>query len=293
MNILVRRILTVSLLLLLSAQSASAQEKLVWKFKEGDAFTLENVRTDKQTVKIDGKSQTSETTTTWTTLIEVRKAGDKETVLDQTIVSIAVKGAKAAKLDKNGWAEKLKGSKFKFTVSPAGRVLKIEGHDDFVQKVGDSTELQEAEIRFLVSESALRQNLEEMIGFLPEKPVAQRAAWERKGHESVAPFGSFDMTFQYTLSGKRDGADLITFTVKADYVAPKGDLGVIRVVKGALKSEGGKGEILFDVAKGRLVRGEKRLKIHGTITLETAPKQTVVMELDSDSTVNWRVVEKK
>jgi hypothetical protein len=276
---------------LFGVSSIQAQETPKWKFRAGTSFNLENVHSQKQTVKINDKVQKSESTTTWVTSIDVLKATDKEIVIEQTIVSVTAKEAKP-NVTAEAWAAKMKGSKFQVTLSPTGRVLKFEGYEELVKKLNDPMHAKEDVAHFLVSESALRQTLEEMLGFLPDQPVAVGATWKRQAVESIAPFGSFETVFQYSLAGRRNDADVISFSIQASYVPPKNDLGVLRVVKGALKAEQGKGEIQFDLQKGRLIRGEKQMHIRGTLTLEAEPRQTVNMEFESDSTVSWRLIEK-
>ena len=223
------------LLLVVPLSPLLAQDMPAWKFREGSSFTLENVHHLKQAVTIKDKVQKSELTTTWTTRIDVRKVSDKQVILEQTIVSVAAKGV-ADKGDFDAWAAKLQGNKFRFTLSPAGRVLHLEGYEDFVKKVEGVKHEAEHVARSLVSELALRQTLEDMLGFLPEKPVQPKMAWQHEAVESIAPFGSIKIDFHYTLAGRRAGADVIAFTMQGSYVPPKDNLGVLTVLKGTIKS---------------------------------------------------------
>jgi hypothetical protein len=286
--------LSVSLLcalLALGGSSLSAQEMPTWKFRPGASFTLEHVQHQNLKVDVKDKVEKSELTTTWLTRIDVQKVSDKQIILEQTIVSLTAKGD-VNKESFEAWAAKMKEGKFRVTVSPAGRVLAFEGHEEFIKKIEGLKHHADHAARVLVSESALKQTLEDMLGFLPEKAVQPKETWQRQTVESIAPFGSFKLATDYIFKGRRDGAVVIAFSMQGNYVLPKTDLGVLRVLKGTIKPDVGQGEILFDPQKGLLIRGEKKMHIHGDLTMEAAPERTIRMTFDSEAKITWRLIDK-
>jgi hypothetical protein len=138
-------------------------------------------------------------------------------------------------------------------------------------------------------EAALRENLERMLGVLPE--VSSKYSWQREGTESIAPFGSLNLRYDYGVVNRKDEVETIKYTVKAKYVKPQQDLGVLEVVKGDVRTERGDGVVLFNADKGMLIRGEQLLRIRGTLTLKTAPAQTDDMTFISDTRLTWRKIE--
>ena len=68
------------------------------------------------------------------------------------------------------------------------------------------------------------------------------------------------------------------------------DLTLLRVIKGELKADDGDGQLVFDSRSGRLIRGEKHLRIRGNLTVEAAGKQSD-LNFVSDNRLHWRVLD--
>jgi len=283
------------LVLLLLADAAAAQVSLSWKLPVGSGFTLERVYQQKQTIEAKGKTFKQDSTNTWTTRLVVKKAADSEIILEQTIVSVTSKHTPppAAGSDdtlSTQLAEKMKGSVFQVTITPSGRVRKLDGYDDLIKKMADGKPELEKSLRFLIPETALRDGLEEALGFLPEKPVQPQGRWQRQAVDPVPPFGALKTVFEYTYLGRQDGADEIAYSMQTTFVPSTKDLGLIRVVKGTLETMDGKGKVLFDRDKGMLIRGEKQVRIQGNLTLETPGNTTSNLEFTSENRLQWRIV---
>jgi hypothetical protein len=287
---------TWALLVLASlASPLPGQVTLAWKFQEGQTFFLERVFQQKQMIEVKGKNFKQESTNTWLTKIAVKKVTPELISLDQTIVAVTSKhtGKPTPGQDQTSEAqliEKMKGCTLQLKVTPAGRVQEFLGYEDMIQKVADKQEEREKALRFLVPESALRDGLEEALGFLPQKPVQPGDPWQRQAVEPVPPFGAFQTLFQYTYAGRKDNEDLITFTLQMKYVPPAKDLTLFRVIKGELQGDQGKGQIFFAGQQGRLLRGEKQVQVRGNLTLEAAGNQTN-LEFSSENRLTWRLLD--
>src|SRR5207248_7776803 len=84
----------------------------------------------------------------------------------------------------------------------------------------------------------------------------------------------------------------ISYTIKIAYKRPNEAVDLIRIVKGGLNVEEGKGSIVFDVKQGRLVRSEKTVRIRGDLVIESTGKQ-MRMDFSSENTVHTEVYTKE
>jgi hypothetical protein len=286
------------LAILLLAESGFAQVSLVWKFAPGSSFNLERVYRQKQVIEAKGKTFKQDSSNTWLSRIVVKKLIDKEIVLEQTIVSVTATSAPqtapgADSVLTSRLTEKMKGSVFQVIVTPDGRVRKFAGYDDMLKKMSDGNRDLEKSLRFLIPEAALRDGLEEALGFLPEKPIQPKDRWQRQAVDPVPPFGALKTIFHYTYQGRQGDADVIAYTLETTFAPSTQDLGLIRVIKGTLQTDDGKGTVYFDRDKGMLIRGEKQLRIRGNLTLETAGKTVSNLEFSSENTLRWRILDEK
>lgn len=273
------------------ALPAAAQETLAWTLREGQTLYLERVYRQKQTIDVKNKAFQQTSSNTWISKLDVHKVTDTDIVVDQTVISVVFKKDQPKPMPQDRFAERLKGSKFRITLTPAGRIRKFEGYDDLVARVADKDEAEDKALRFLVPESALREGVEEVLGFLPTSPVQPGDRWQREASESVPPFGSFRSTYRYTYDGRKDDIDRITFTVDMKYVPPAKEMSLFRVVKGQLSADDGAGgSARFSPRTGRILGGEKRVIVRGNLLLEAAGNQTE-MRFVSENELTWRVLD--
>ena len=64
----------------------------------------------------------------------------------------------------------------------------------------------------------------------------------------------------------------------------------MRVIKGTLQADEGKGKVFFDPQKGRLIRGDRQVRIHGTLTVETAGRRHE-LKFVSDNRLQWQLLD--
>jgi hypothetical protein len=259
-----------------AVRPAAAQTKLEWHFKEGETFFVESVAVQKQTVEIKSKLLKEERTRTWVTAVTVMKKTSAGHVLDLKIESVtlqpAAPGTPAGLDDK--LAAKMQGCQFTATVTSQGKLAKFEGYDAFVQKLAEKNGEVEKVLRALLSEEALREDIEEVFYCLPHKAVKKGDKWKREAIEPVPPFGSFKSTVEYVLEEETGDELSVGTTIKMTYKPSGGDGDLFRVVKGGLTSEGGKGSVVFDAKKGRMVRSEKTVELQGDLVVESMGNQT-------------------
>src|SRR6516164_2352712 len=117
-----------------------AQVTLAWKFEEGETLYIENIEIQKMSLDYqDNKTKKTkqETITTTISSLKVQKNTALGTILDIKVESLKtmVNGKEAAGDAK--MAEKIKGSVFTVTLNPAGKITKLEGYEDYIQKLAD------------------------------------------------------------------------------------------------------------------------------------------------------------
>jgi hypothetical protein len=286
-------------LLVLSLLSIPAygQVTLAWKFEEGTTLFIENIEIQKGSLTyLDNKTKEEkktkqETVTTTISSMTVQKNTALGPILDIKIESMKVKvdgkeGAGDAKL-----AERLKGSVFTIILNPAGKITKLAGYEEYIQKLADGDEAKEKVARASLPEEALRKSFEEPFNFLPGRPVDKGDTWKLDTVVPMGVFGSFKVVKTYTYQGKEEGGNAIAFSSAMTYAPPTGEGAVLKVIKGSLKAEDGKGVFLFDAAKGRLIKGGNHVAIQGAMTVEVMNAQQK-MELAIDLTTSIRILDK-
>jgi hypothetical protein len=270
------------LALTIGAPATQAQTELRWHFKEGETFWVERVQTRKQTVDIKTKSFVEQHDKTWVTAVTVKEKTQAGFVLDLKIVSMQVGPTgktHAAGMPMLGGldaslAQKVIGCRFTATITPLGKVIKFEGYGAFLQRLAGKNEESAKTLKVLVSEETLREEVEDLFNFLPEKAVSKGDQWKREATEPMPPFGFIKAVYEYVLE-ENDGKEVgINFKVKMSYKPPNGDGDLFRVLKGSLQTDEGKGTLVLDGKKGWLVRSEKTVRFRGDLTIETMNKQT-------------------
>jgi len=274
---------------------AFGQTKLEWKFKEGDKFYVEEVTNVKTTFQIMGKDLDETQKTTTVASYAVKKATDKEVVLEQKYesVNVVAKGGLAGGDGGLGKIqEKMKGSKFTITLDRAtGKVTKLEGYKEMLKAIENENAEVAKFAEMLITEDSLKKGTEDAFSILPPKEVAKGDTWKQESVMPFEPVGSFKKTATYTYDGKEGAGDKISYKLALVYNPPKGDGafgGLFKITKGNLKADEAKGTIVFDAAKGRMISNELTMKMAGPLTLDLMGNElglTLTMELTNTSRV--------
>jgi hypothetical protein len=285
-----RPVLLLFAFLALTAAPALGQNKPQWHFKEGDTFVVERIYSQKQTAETKSKIFKDDRTKTLVTSITVKEKAAAGHVLLIKIDSVRFQSAGTAVAggfdDKA--AARMKGCTFLVTVTAQGKLSKLEGYDAFIDKLADKDGASAKTLRALISEESLREDFEDIFNFLPDKPVHMGSKWKRETSEPVPPFGSLQSAIEYVLEEEQGDVLTIGYTIKTSYKPPANPNELLRVIKGELRGEDGKGAIVFDVAKGRLVRGSKTLSVRGDLVIDSMGQQTQI-HFTSDNSLKIRV----
>jgi hypothetical protein len=280
-------------LVLLIGMSAWAQGPvtLEWKFKEGDKFYLENVTSVKQTIEVAGNKIPMDSVQTTVSSFKVLKSDKDGVVLEQKIEASKVKSDKAG--PQQMAAEKMVGSVLTYTLNTKGEVVKMTGFSDLIKKLSEDNEEAAKLIKLILTEDTMKQGIQEAFAFMPGKPVSKGDSWKRKMSLSLGPMGTFLVDQDYTYEGKATDGEQVAVKGAFSYQPPKGDGGGLpfKITKGEFKTDEAKGMLIFDPAKGRLVRHEFKAKLKGNMTIAVAD-QEAEMKLEQETDTKIRILEK-
>ncbi len=274
---------------------------LKWEFQKDKPFYQEMKTTTKQTMKVTGmeisQNQEQAFVFSWTPKEQDK---DKNWIINQKIEAIKMEiemGGNKISYDsaKEGastvtpladFFKVLVGSEFKLTVSPDLKILKIEGRDDFMQKLIKANPSMEPLLKQILSDDALKQMADSAFASVPTKPVKKGDTWEKTSKLNMGPIGTYDTTYKYTYEGKEGKFDKIKLTSNLTYQPPAANTAgtlPFKIKDANLKSKKAEGTILFDNEKHRLEKSDLKLVLEGKLTIEIGGTPTEV-ELNQDQT---------
>jgi len=269
---MLRNSVGMGLLLLVGTLPAAAQSPLEWKFEQGKKFKIEVVTETKQTVTVDNKATTRNSTLTTVSEFVVEKADAGSYTLKQTIESVQVKPSKPEEPTTpaaSRYANLLKGTVFTFTINSAGKITgSLGGYDYLVKRLSGNNEEAEKSLRSLIPEEGFKESLGDIFGFLPDKAVSEDQPWTRKEVLSL-PWGKLTGEARYTYKGKKDGAQQIDESHTWTYGLPEGGISGVTVTKGEIQVPVSKGTISVDPAAGKLISHKQTTQITGKLTISS------------------------
>ena len=281
------------LLAALAVPAAGQEVQLKWKFKQGDKFYVEDVTVMKQSVAVLNQVIKEEQKTTTVTSYQIEKVGTEGITVKMKIEGMDVKSDSPIGLYAK-IMEKTKGASFTFTLTPEGKVTKLEGFDEFLKKLDTGDEDTNKMLKLFITEDMYMQSIEQAFGFVPNKAVKKGDSWTRENKIPFSGMGEFKSSTIFTYNGKGEGGEQITLKQELAYVPPKKGAdfgGLFKVLKGDLKAENAKGTYVFDAEKGRLVSANNSMVIRGTLTLDLNGME-VTVDIRAEQTGTSRVLDK-
>ena len=167
----------------------------------------------------------------------------------------------------------LPGTELEIRLTPGGKVLRIHGVDEMLNKMIKSMELPDnpqkdaviSDLKKQFGEEALKQTLEQILAFYPDKPIAVGEKWT-KTQEITSGF-PMRILSEYTLksrSGGTAGIDVLS-DVKSDSLLGKISMGELTMQYDIEGSQ--EGTISVNEATGIPLRFEQNLHFDGTVTV--------------------------
>jgi hypothetical protein len=181
-----------------------------------------------------------------------------------------------------------------------GTVRKVEGGTRILEKVtktmaeDPSTAAAAQGVRSVLSDEALKATMEQSFSKLPAKPVTPADTWEGQlslGNDSVGKIGG---TVRFTLRAIEGSPDAgmarigVSLALKQEAAPPAGPNGMVM----KLGAASGEGEMLFDLAKGRIQRSTMRSDMPSTITMQGPEGSPATMQNKTTTTMTMELVEK-
>jgi hypothetical protein len=155
------------------------------------------------------------------------------------------------------------GSEFKFTVNRDMKVVKVEGREDFVKRIGGGNPQMEQLLKHWVTDEALKSTAESFVIGLPSQAVNVGDHWKQLHSTDLGPIGQLEETRDYSYKGKGDdNLERIQFAALVKYAKP--DPAVIAglpftVTKAEFKVAESSGLIKFDNRNGRVASADLTL----------------------------------
>jgi len=274
------------------------EEKVVlkWKFKKDGIFYQTMSTKTVQTMKVmnNDVSQTQNQTFYFSYKVLDEKA-DKVTVEQEIIgvkMSIEIGGSKidydstkdtTAQNPLGEFFKALKGTKFTIELDPKTyKVNKVDGREAFITKLVAANPQMKSLLETILSADALKEMAEPTFRVVP--PTEGEKKWTRPAKLDMGPIGTYENTYTFVLEGTEGTGDKQIAKIKVDtelkYKAPgetAGQGGLPFKIKSAkLVSSSPKGQIRFNVGKGRLESSEVNLELKGDLEIEIGGTNTKV-----------------
>jgi hypothetical protein len=275
---------------------------ITWKFEKGKPFFQQMTTKTKQTMKVMGMDITQNQSQTFTFSWTPKEEKDKNWIVVQKIEAVQMDieiGGNPIKYDStkdapgtgNPLAEFFKnlvGSEFTLTISPEMKVIKIEGREEFIQKLTKVNPQMEALLKQILGDEALKQMADPAFASVPTKPVKKGESWPGTSKLNMGPIGSYDTTYKYTYEGKDGKLEKIKVDATLKYEPPaasaSGSL-PFKIKSADLKSKDATGTIWFDNEKHYLDHSSMKMKLEGKLTIDISGMTTDVdltQEQDTD-----------
>jgi len=281
-----------------SKEEPKGKATLAWKFEKGKALyqkmsteTTQNMKVMNQPVDQKQKQ------TFYFSYTPAEQKGD-EWVITQKIEGVSMdidignqkisydstKGGGEANNPLADFFKALVGSEFKITLNTKDMtVTKLEGRQEFVDKLTKANPQMKPLLEQILSEKALMQMAEPTFAALPggEKSVGDK--WTKKTALDMGPIGKYDNEYTYAYAGKDDkdkSLDKITVDTVLKYTPPTEAAGTassnlpFKIKSADLKSTKATGSILYK--DGRIDKSTMELNLEGKLSIEIGGQATDV-----------------
>jgi len=295
-------------LAVLAGPGAAQEADLKWKFEKGKTFYQEMViNTDQKLTLMGNDIPIKNKQTIITSWTPEKQDKDKNWVVAEKILAmkmdIEMLGQKISyDSTKNAGPPALVdamkpiiGAEFKATISPEMKTLKVDGYQEFLDKLGDADPKVKQMMASTFSEDTLKQSSDALFALVPAKPVKKGESWMEKSTVPLGALGKLTVERKFTYEGKSGALDKIIMDSKLDKHEPAdpkaGGLALpFRLKKLDLKKTTATGTIYFDAAKGRLDSADQTVKLEGSMTVE-AQGMEATFDLVQTQTIKIRATD--
>lgn len=290
-----RYLLSVVLLALCAApQAGLAQDELRWKFQSGE--TLNYVVQQKMQTEMNVGGQKINTTMQQTMdmswkVSSVAPSGDAAVAQTVDRVQMKMEGGPFGTLQFDTQSteapsnqivkamadvfRKIVGQEFRVTMKPTGQVQDVQVPPELLKSITSG-----AAAANPLNEETLKQMMEQSSVMLPATRVQKGQTWESTQQVEL-PFGQMKVSSKMTFEGTDASTGIATIAMQPTVsVSPK-EGAPIQVT---LTKSDGTGKVLFDTARGRIVRSDLNLTLQMQISqqgqvIDQTIQQNTTMQL--------------
>jgi hypothetical protein len=178
------------------------------------------------------------------------------------------------------------GEAISVTIATNGAVRRIDGAPRIAQKLIESLPRDPMSgalaqnIKAMLSEDALRASLEQSFSRLPEQPVNAGAKWTAEQAVGAAATGKVLGKSTFALKALEGTGDAQVARIAASLALRQEDVpaaGASTIVKLGAGSKG-EGEVVFNVARGRIESNTMRTDMPATVTMRTPDGGTMTLQ---------------
>jgi len=181
-----------------------------------------------------------------------------------------------------------------------GTVRKVEGGTRILEKVtksmsGDPGAAAAAQgLRSMMSDEALKAMMEQSFSKLPATPVKATDTWDGQLNLGNDMVGKIVGTVKFTVKAIEGPADAgmarigVSLALKQETAPPSGPNGMVMKLGAAT----GEGEMLFDIAKGRIQKSTMKSEMPSTITMQGPDGSPATLQNRTTTTMTMELVEK-
>jgi hypothetical protein len=262
---------------------------LKWEFQKDKPIYQEVTTISRQTMKILGMSmpdinqdQSQTFVFSWTPKEQDK---DKNWIVNQKIEAIkmemriadnkltfdSTKDAQSAQNPLSDFFKALNGSEFKLVISPDFKVLRIEGRDDFLNKLIKANTQMESLLKQILSDETLKQMADNAFAALPNRAVQKGDTWERNSTANMGPIGSYKTLNTFTYEGEEGKFHKIKVVTTLDYTPPGANSSgalPFKIKSADLKARNATGTILYDPERRWIDSSDSKLLLEGKLTLD-------------------------
>ncbi len=247
--------------------------KFQWRFLEGDTFYIEKATTLRQTSNSAGLAlNRTQTMVLSCRVLPTSDAG--ETRLALRILGHKVVGKDPSAELGNLLAKGSKNMNLQVTLNQNDEVSELNGLVDEAARHTGDPELMREISRKMGVEAMWKEFLNRTFGFAPSQVVLPGDQWRRPVQFTYLCYGDLRGHSQYTHDGPGKDGEVISFTDIWKDEPPKDKSlffgHTLKISK--FKGEPAQGVLVFNVARGRLVRLESTIRLE--ITHESVPVDT-------------------
>lgn len=188
--------------------------------------------------------------------------------------------------------ERLSSANLTFTITPTGKVLKLEGYKELVADLIKDNPLA-AQFAGGGSDEIAKINISEFVAAFSEKPVNPGDRWETPFEKTLDKLGTLKgkKTYIYEGEGKVGGAKTVKIGMTSEMAFDLDlDMGAAKVT-GKMSITESKGTLHFDPKRGCLVSLTNEYKLAGNLNVSAGGKD-IPVTMDQTQQITIEILDK-